>query len=125
MCVRSPIKTRISLRRIEKYFPQFYSQMYRVFFLCQVSWFSGLPSCLSSVDYLQSFKIVLRLRNLGLFMVLVLSVLHFIRTCLFGFVSFGVPELQGATNTRKIFYSLLVLGKISQSKAISKKQIPH
>lgn len=67
-----------------------------------------------SVGYLLNFKVVLRLRNLGLFQVLVLSVLHFVRTCLFVFVSFGV--LQGATNTRKISYSLLVLGKISQSK---------
>lgn len=32
--------------------------MYRVFFLCQVSWFSGLPSCLFSVGYLLNFKIV-------------------------------------------------------------------
>lgn len=51
VCLHSPIKTRISLKRCTgKYFQQFYCQMYRVFFLCQASWFSGLPRCLFSVD---------------------------------------------------------------------------
>lgn len=69
-----------------------------------------------TVGYLLNFRTVLRLRNLGLFQVLVPSVLHFIRTCFFVFVSFGV--LQVATNTRKTSYSLLVLSKINQSKRL-------
>lgn len=51
VCLHSPIKTHISLKRCsEKHFQQFYSQMYWVFFLCQASWIIGLPACLLCVD---------------------------------------------------------------------------
>lgn len=41
--------------------------------------------------YLLNFKVVLGLRNFGLFQVLILSNFHVMRTCLFISVSFGVP----------------------------------
>ena len=45
----------------------------------------------SECMFLLNFRVVLGFRNFGLFQVLILFILHFIWTCLFVSVSFGVP----------------------------------
>lgn len=94
--------------------------MYWLVFLCQTSCFSELLPCLSVYVSAKLYKVVLGLRNFGLFQVLILSILHIIRTCLFISVSFGVPvTVVPATRSNDHKENLLQPagpGKISQSK---------
>lgn len=77
--------------------------------------------------YLLNFKVVLGLRNFGLLQVLILSILHFIWTCLF--VNFGVTvTVVPATRNNNHKENLLQPAGPGQNQsvqeAVSKNKIP-